>query len=182
MITLSEEEKRILFQLESCNPYGARNELIVLCRYCRDRSKRETAENLLKKLHSISEEDCKRLICDIQRNYHLPWKARTIGEMLAVARQKSGAAKLEGHDIMALERFDPDVRHMIEFEVLSADSTMGYEGDRMRLFLTEDGYRRALENQEKQFIAIKMHANVSCGRLEYDNKNLPVSRSAGLEP
>ena len=34
-------------------------------------------------------------------------KARTIGEMLAEARQRSGAQKLSGHDIMALERFDP---------------------------------------------------------------------------
>ena len=34
-------------------------------------------------------------------NYRLPWKARTVGEMIAVARQESGARKLEGHDIMA---------------------------------------------------------------------------------
>ena len=71
------------------------------------------AENLLKKLHELSENDCRELICDIQRNYHLPQKARTVGEMIAVARQESGAQKLEGHDIMALERFDPEVRHMI---------------------------------------------------------------------
>lgn len=36
--------------------------------------------------------------------------------MIAVTRQESGAQKLEGHDIMALERFDPEVRHMIVFE------------------------------------------------------------------
>ena len=48
----------------------------------------------------------------------LPWKARTVGEMIAVTRQESGAMKLEGHDIMALERFDPEVRHMSVFDVL----------------------------------------------------------------
>ncbi len=42
--------------------------------------------------------------------------------MIAVARQESGARKMEGHDIMALERFDPEVKHMIIFDVLSRES------------------------------------------------------------
>ena len=33
--------------------------------------------------------------------------------MIAVARQESGTQKLEGHDIMALELFDPEVRPLI---------------------------------------------------------------------
>lgn len=60
----------------------------------------------------------------------LAGKARTIGEMLAEARQKSGAEKLAGHDIMALERFAPDTRHMIVLDVLSHESPMGYKGER----------------------------------------------------
>ena len=95
------------------------------------------AENLLKKLRELSENDCREMICDIQKNYHLPQKAKTVGEMIAVARQESGAQKLEGHDIMALERFDPEVRHMIVFDVLSGESPIGDKGHRMRLFLTE---------------------------------------------
>lgn len=43
------------------------------------------------------------VIREVQANYRLPGKARTVGEMLAEARQQSGAAKLAGHDIMALE-------------------------------------------------------------------------------
>ena len=46
----------------------------------------------------------------------------TIGELIAEARQKSGTEKLKGYDIMALERFDPEVKHMIVFDVLSGDS------------------------------------------------------------
>lgn len=45
--------------------------------------------------------------------------------MIAVARQESGARKLEGHDIMALERFDPEVKHMIVFDVLSGEASIG---------------------------------------------------------
>ena len=140
MITLTEDEKRMVFQLEGCHRYDAIQEIAVLCQYTSDHDKRATAENLLKKLRELSEDDCWELICDIQRNYHLPWKARTVGEMIAVARQESGARKLEGHDIMALERFDPEVTHMIVFDVLSRESPVGDKGERIRLFLTESGY------------------------------------------
>lgn len=91
--------------------------------------------------------------------------------MLAEARQKSGAEKLAGHDIMALKRFAPDTRHMIVFDVLSHESPMGFKGDRMRLFLTEQGYGRAKENQDKGFIKIRNHVKVTAGNLRYDTKD-----------
>ena len=169
MITLTEDEKRMVFQLEGCHRYDAVQEIAVLCRYTRDHDVKATAENLLKKLRELSEDDCRELICDIQRNYHLPWKARMVGEMVAVARQESGARKLEGHDIMALERFDPEVTHMIVFDVLSGESPVGDKGERMRLFLTESGYQKVLENQDNQYIHIRNHAYVNHGHLRYDN-------------
>ena len=171
MITLTEDEKRMVFQLEGCHRYDAIQEIAVFCQYTRDHDKRATAENLLKKFRDLSEDDCRELICDIQRNYHLPWKARTVGEMIAVARQESGTWKLEGHDIMALERFDPEVTHMVVFDVLSGESPVGDKGHRMRLFLTEAGYEKALENQDKAFIQILNHAKVLQGHLQYDQSD-----------
>lgn len=168
MITLTEDEKRMVFQLEGCHRYDAIQEIAMFCRYTHDSNKRYIAENLLKKLRELSENDCRELICDIQKNYRLPWKARTVGEMIAVARKESGARKLEGHDIMALERFDPEVAHMIVFDVLSRESSIGDKGDRMRLFLTEAGYKKALEDQGRSFIQILNHAKVSQGHLQYD--------------
>ncbi len=168
MITLTEDEKRMVFQLEGCHRYDAIQEIAIFCRYTHDSNKRNIAENLLKKLRELSENDCRELICDIHKNYHLPWKARTIGEMIAVARQESGARKLEGHDIMALERFDPEVRHMIVFDVLSDRASVGDIGDRMQLFLTESGYKKALENQNKHFIQILNHAKLEQDHLRYD--------------
>ena len=168
MIALTEDEKRMVFQLEGCRRYDVIQEIAVLCRYTRDHDKKDVAENLLKKLRELSEDDCRELICDVQRNYHSPWKARTVGEMIAVARQKSGARKLEGHDIMALERFDPEVEHMIVFDVLSEKSPIGDKGSRMRLFLTETGYKKGLENLDRHFILILNHAKVAQGHLYYD--------------
>lgn len=42
----------------------------------------------------------------------------------------------------------------------------------MRLFLTEAGYGKALENQDKGFIKIKNHAKVIAGNLRYDQKTV----------
>lgn len=86
MLTLTEDEKRMVFQLEGCHRYDAIQEIAIFCWYTHDSNKRNIAENLLKKLRELSEKDCRELICDIQKNYRLPWKTRTIGEMIAVVR------------------------------------------------------------------------------------------------
>ena len=44
------------------------------------------------------------------------------------------------------------------------------QGERTRLFLTDEGYRKSLENQEKGHIKILSHARVVQGHLHYDKK------------
>ncbi len=116
----------------------------------------------------LSDGVCLFLVGFIQKNYRLPHPPRTIGEKIAEARQQSGAEKLKGHDIMALERFDPEVKHMIVFEVLSGGSPVGDKGDKMRLFLTDTGYYKFLDSQERGEIKLKKHVKVSGGCLHYD--------------
>ncbi len=48
---------------------------------------------------------------------------------------------------MGLERFDPEVRHMIVFDVLSYDSPVGDKCDKMCLFLTDVGYRMEIADK-----------------------------------
>ena len=57
---------------------------------------------------------------------------------------------------------------MIVFDILSRESHIGDKGDRMRLFLTEAGYKKALEDQGRQNIHISNHARVIVGNLEYE--------------
>ena len=154
---LTEAEMRMVFQIESTNQNAALNEIYMTWRYAPNPATKETAEGLLDKLRPLSDQECMDLIRKVQAEYRLPEKARTIGEMLAEARQQSGAQKLSGHDIMALERFDPATRHMIVFDVLTHDSPVGWKGEKMRLFLTDAGYSKALENQEKGHIKIRNH-------------------------
>lgn len=79
---------------------------------------------------------------------------------------------MAGHDIMALERFDPDTRHMIVFDVLSHESPMGYKGEQNETVPDRSRVRQGLENQDKGFIKIKNHAKVIAGNLRYDQKTV----------
>ncbi|XBX04026.1 DUF5720 family protein [Enterocloster clostridioformis] len=70
--------------------------------------------------------------------------------------------------MITLTEDEKRMTHMIVFDVLSRESPVGDKGDRMRLFQTETGYKKALENQYKAFIQILNHAKVSQGHLRYD--------------
>ena len=67
------------------------------------------------------------------------------------------ARELKGHNILAVERFWDNTRWMIEFSVLRPSTAYGSPGDEMRLFLTEDGYRAALQSQQRREIKIKRY-------------------------
>lgn len=168
---LNEMEKRLIFQADGTTKSEVAYELRRSLPYIQDPVKRQTAASLAKKLDIMPEQECQKLIADIQKNYHIPSGPKTIGELLAEARQKSGAEKLKGHDIMALERFDPDVHHMIIFDVLSWEANLGDKGDKMRLFLTDEGYRKALHKQDEGHIKIRNHAKVAVGHLHYDRRD-----------
>lgn len=167
---LNELEMRMVYQIESTDQVSVLNEVAATWRYAPKKEMKDTAESLLAKLRPLTDKECMDLVKEVQKNYRLPDEAKTIGELLAEARQKSGAEKLAGHDIMALERFALDTRHMVVLDVLSHESPVGNKGEKMRLFLTEQGYKKALENQDKGFIKIKNHAKVMAGNLRYDSK------------
>lgn len=168
---LTEAEMRLAYQIESTDQVSALKEIQMKGLYAPNQPVKDAAHSLLKKLRELPDTACMDVIRDVQTHYHLPEKARTMGELLAEARQKSGAQKLAGHDIMAMERFDPKTRHMIVFEVLTHTSPAGFKGDKMRLFLSDAGYKRALESEKKGEIKIKNHAAVRGGELRYDHKD-----------
>lgn len=82
-MNLSEAEKRMIYQVEGTSQGAALNEIYMTWRYAPDKAMKDTAEGLLKKLRPLSDKECMDVIRDIQKNYRLPGKARTIGEMLA---------------------------------------------------------------------------------------------------
>ena len=102
---------------------------------------------------------------------HAMPERKTVGQLMEEMRLKAGAQNYHGHEYMDLERFAEDTRHMIIFDVLTDDSPVGWKGERTRLFLTEAGYQKSLENQEKGHIKILSHAKVRQGHLYYDRSD-----------
>lgn len=72
---------------------------------------------------------------------------------------------VRGHGLLAVERFQDDTRHMVEFEALKDDNLIALRGETARLFLNEPGYQRILTSQERGEIRIKAHALVVEGHI-----------------
>lgn len=96
---------------------------------------------------------------------------KTIDQLMEEMRLKAGAREYSGHSYMDLNRFAEDTRHMIIFDTLTADSPVGWKGERSRAFLTEEGYKKSLERQEQGHIRIVSHAKVRNGNLRYDRQD-----------
>lgn len=156
---LSRMEKRMLYQTEGCDRYAVLNELSMASRYAGDPVRRRAAKSLMEKLSPLTEEKCMEIVKDIQKNYQLPREGRTVGVLIAEARQKSSVEKLKGHDIMALERFDPEVRHMVVFDMLSVDSLSVTKGTGCASSLrSKDTFRDSEERRDKDTEPCKGHA------------------------
>lgn len=97
--------------------------------------------------------------------------SKTIAQRMEEDRIQAGAQNYKGHDYMDLARFDEKTQHMIIFHVLTHDSPVGDKGDRMRLFLSDKGYQKALANEKEGNIQILSHAKVIRGNLRYDCKD-----------
>lgn len=88
----------------------------------------------------------------------------------------SDSAVIGGHDILALERFMDDTRHMIIFDVLTWKSPVGDKGDRLRLFLSDKGYTKAQEAEKRGDIKIRKHAAIIEGHILNDRKKRQHTR------
>ena len=98
-------------------------------------------------------------------------EGKTIGQLMEEMRAKAGAQNYHGHGYIVFQRFAEDTRHMIIFDVLTIDSPVGWKGERTRLFLSDTGYEKALDSQEKGQIKILSYAKVRQGNLHYDRSD-----------
>lgn len=135
----------------------------------RDTLTRAIVESTIDKLTKIPEPDCSRFIADTKARF-LEQRDNSIRRRLAEARAQAKEPVMQGHDLMGLERFLPDTRHMIVLDVLNNDSPVGYKGERYRLFLSDEGYKNAKKSQQRGEIKVRSHAAVAAGRLHPDKK------------
>lgn len=71
---------------------------------------------------------------------------------------------ITGHDLLAVERFRDDTRHMAVYLVIK-DCPHGREGQYIRRFLTEDGYAKLLDSQRNGDIRIYKYAKIIEGHI-----------------
>jgi len=83
--------------------------------------------------------------------------------------QQPGRSKeITGQGIMDLQRFAEDTRHMIIIDVLTWDCPVGDKGERIRIFLTDEGYKQALESEGRGEMKIIRRARVRRGDISYE--------------
>ena len=79
-----------------------------------------------------------------------------------------GGKEITGHELMDITRFGEDTRHMIVFDVLTWECPAGDKGERVRTFLSDEGYQTALQSQQRGEMKIIRHARVKRGDLFFD--------------
>jgi len=76
--------------------------------------------------------------------------------------------EITGHDLMDITRFMDDTRHMIVFDVLEWECPVGDKGERVRIFLSDAGYKNALESEVRGECKIIRHARICKGSIFFD--------------
>lgn len=91
----------------------------------------------------------------------------SVMELLAVSREMQGTDYVEGDRIMCKRRYERETAHMIEYLSLDEADSMEKKSRYRRKFMTEAGYRQALERQSQGKIQIIRHARLKRSALEY---------------
>lgn len=80
-------------------------------------------------------------------------------------QQPSQRKPITGHGYMHEARFFPTTRHMIVFDVLTWNSTVGGKRERVRIFLSDEGYSQVQEIEGRGEIKIIRRARVRNGDI-----------------
>ena len=75
--------------------------------------------------------------------------------------------KPQGHEIMDIMRFNEDTKHMIIFDVIKDDCPVGFSGEHIRIFLSEEGYEDTVSAEKRGEMKIRKHFRVRNGHLTY---------------
>lgn len=70
-----------------------------------------------------------------------------------------------GHEPFDNARFDGDTKHMLIFEVLKGDASVGSVGEKWRIYLTEEGYQKAKHEEREGYIKILEDCSVRAGHV-----------------
>jgi len=75
--------------------------------------------------------------------------------------------RIIGQDINHPDRYSSETRHMIVFDVSTEGYPAGTVGERVRVFLSDDGYERAINSEQEGKLTIVRHYYVRNGNLTF---------------
>lgn len=165
----NESELEMVYQYAAANKATTLAGLQEIVPIIRDTPTRAIVERTIEKLQAIPEPQCSQFITDTKASF-MDKRDTSIRRQLAEAKEQAKQPVMQGHDLMGLERFMEDARHMITLDVLSNDSPVGCKGERYRFFLSDEGYRNAKKSEQRGEIKIRSHAAVMVGHLHLDKK------------
>ena len=88
--------------------------------------------------------------------------SRSIKEQL---RQEDFSDQIQGHNIMDRVRFFEDTKHMIIIDVIKDECPVGISGERIRIFLSDEGYEDSINAEKRGEMKIRKHYHVRKGNL-----------------
>lgn len=163
----NESELEMIYQYAAADKAATLAGLQEIVPVIQDLLTKVIVERTIEKLQKVPEPECSQFIADTKA-YFLEKRDNSIRRQLAEAKAKQPV--MQGHDLMGLERFMEDTRHMITFDVLNNDSPVGYRGERYRCFLSDERYQNARKSEQRGEIKIRSHAAVAAGHLYPDKK------------
>jgi len=89
-------------------------------------------------------------------------------QRLADAKTQAKEPEVNGQPLDDVMRFADTTQHMIVFDVLDFACPVGDSGERLRIFLSDEGYADTLASQSRSEMKILRHARVKNGALHYD--------------
>lgn len=159
-------------EMETVHQYAAPTKAETIAGMERDVSRiddpltKAIVEGTIRKLERIPEPECSRVIAAV-KSQPAEWPTGSVRQKLAAAKVQS--AIIQGHDLSGKERFLPETRHMVTFEV-NRDCFVGSKGERFRLYLSDESYQNAKRSERDGEIKITSHAAVINGNLYPDKK------------
>ena len=166
----TKDELTLIYQYATPVKQETIDELEIIKPHIKHMQMQLIIESTIEKLSTLTEEQFSVLACNTKA-YFIAERDQNISSRKQRMEGKR-PKKIVGHDLMDLSRFTAEVKHMIIFDVLNDSAPVGFRGERVRIYLNPEGYKKALKSQAREEIKIITHARVVKGNLIYDTPSI----------
>ncbi len=129
----------------------------------KDELTRAIMRNAIEKRGKPTEPECSQFVAESKACF-IEKRHRFILHRLAEAKEHTKQLFLQEHDLLGIERSQPETRHVAALGVLSSGSPVDLMGEQCRFFLPEAGCSNARASEKRGEIKIRIHAIAVAGK------------------